>query len=89
VRPREEAKAVHDGTVAFVPTCVALSGDGQWLAVAGERAVCIIALATQAAVLDVRDAHAGTITAVAWSPDSAWVATASVDRTVRLWRPRL
>ena len=74
-----------DGTLPFVPVAVAFSPDGRAFAAAGERGVVVHDLERQAARLTVLDAHARPITGVAWSADGAWIATSSVDHTVRVW----
>lgn len=64
----------------------ALSPSGQELAVAGDSGAVMI-LNTQTWKLIRRfQAHAGTLTALAWSPDGRTLATGGVDKSINLWR---
>ncbi len=73
----------------------AFSPDGKWLAVAGDhpRITLIeadhpgqtIPLATLRGERRMRPHHTETITALAFWPDGKWLASASLDSTVRIW----
>ena len=74
---------------------VAFSPDGKWLAAAGDhpRITLIEAdhpgqttpLATLHGERRIRPHHTETITALAFWPDGKWLASASLDSTVRIW----
>ena len=62
---------------------LAWSGDGQYLAVAADQLITLVhADGTHLAVL--RD-HTDTVNRVAWSPARLILASASDDKTIRLW----
>jgi WD40 repeat protein len=65
------------------PAALALSPDGQLLAVAQAESVCLCSLATGQVVR--RCGHDLKVNALALSPSGKLLATASDDRTVRLW----
>ena len=79
---------MHEGTLPFSPIAVAFSPDGHLLAAAGERTLWVYALEQDKVLFAVPDAHTRAITGLVWSPDGAWVATASADHAIRLWRAR-
>lgn len=68
------------------PDCrdLAASPDGRLLAVAGRDGTRVWDLAT-ARPLQLLAGHTGTVTAVAFAPDSQVLATGGEDATVRLW----
>ena len=79
---------MQEGQLPFAPSCVGFSPDGKLLAAAGERTLWVYSVDLQAPVYTVDDAHTSAITGLVWSPDGSWVATASADRTIRLWHAR-
>jgi cytochrome c len=76
----EQVLRFHDGAV----NAVALVGDGR-VATSGEDAKIAIWKPGDAVPTTVFEGHTAPIAAIAASPDGAWLASASWDRTVRLW----
>lgn len=65
---------------------LAFSPDGKWLA-AGERDGKLrLFTASEGASVTSQDAHTNGIYGIAFSPDSQSVATASFDRTIKVWQ---
>jgi len=65
------------------------SADGRWVAFgAWDNTAALLVLddAVNATPVILRG-HVGRLGAIAFSPDSNWLATASEDRTIRLWSP--
>ncbi len=69
----------------YVVRSLAFDESGVYLAVTGNDAR-IFAGKTLAPVVTFSD-HAAPVTGACFGPDAAWIATASIDRTVRLWKP--
>jgi len=81
-------------------TAVAFSPDGRWLAagIAPDNTIRCRSTATmtpplkKGVLLAAEDdgrifrGHTGAITALAFSPDGAWLVSGSADRTIRLWK---
>jgi WD40 repeat protein len=63
---------------------LAWSADGQYLAVAGDKLITLVG--ANGSHLAVLSSHTDTVNRVAWSPAEAILASASDDRTIRLWR---
>jgi WD40 repeat protein len=85
-RPRRVAMAGSD-PVGASDSHVALSADGRTLAVSREREVRIynVTVPDQPRRTSTLLGHAGLVTSVTFSADGTMIATASQDRTVRLW----
>jgi WD repeat-containing protein 1 (actin-interacting protein 1) len=65
---------------------VRFSPDGNFLAIASsDRTVSIVDVATNAVVRTLTD-HTGSVTGIAWTPDSASLYTSSNDKTTKMWR---
>ena len=64
---------------------VAWSPDGRYLAVAADNSIFIIRSSDGVHLLVLQD-HTDTVNRLAWSPSASVLASASADRTIRLWR---
>ena len=71
----------------FMDGCASLafSPDGRRLAVGQQQRKILVLDASTLAVLDVLYGHAGSITALAFSVDGAYLASSSTDGTTRIW----
>ncbi len=65
-------------------TALAFSSNGKWL-VAGSWGGGIILREMSSGYTHTFAAHSGLITSIAIGPDSRWFASASTDRTIKLW----
>ncbi len=84
-RPQDVRELAVETGITDGPVHVAASGDGRWLAVAAQdNSIRLIDLTTgqQAAVLS---GHAGRVTALKFSANSARLWSAALDRSVRAW----
>jgi WD40 repeat protein len=68
------------------PNCMAFSPDGKWIAV-GESFTDVTEIWEVATgeQTDFLFGHDGEVTSLAWSPDSRFLASGSLDRSVKLW----
>jgi WD40 repeat protein/beta-lactamase regulating signal transducer with metallopeptidase domain len=67
---------------------LALSADGQTLALARDDHTIHLHQALSGKWLRTLSGHQGVVTSLVWSPDGTLLASGSVDHTVRLWDPR-
>lgn len=67
-----------------VPSCLAYSSDGEFLAVNGERIVYTYRTSDYT-VLSQGQPHAARVTCLAWAPNKARFVTGSIDSHVVLW----
>ncbi len=81
--PSGKLRATVPGRSIYLGT-LALSPDGRWLAVAGDRTVKLYDTQTGRLVHELFG-HRGTIRKVIFSPDSRRLATAGGDEGVKLW----
>ena len=67
----------------------AFSPDGRWVAFGSwNKTAALLALQDVATATPVfLSGHVGRLSAMAFSPNSLWLATASEDRSIRLWSP--
>src|SRR5262249_15169448 len=90
VRPPTGA-GVNSGAL----TCAALSSDGRLAAVGGAThgakdgsyAIYLISIES-GKLLSVFDGHSGSINSLAFSPDGKWLASGSMDKSIRIWNIR-
>lgn len=64
--------------------CVNISRDGQNIALGSVHSFMQVSTAEGDAIMT-GESHEGSVTAIAWSPDSKRVATGSSDATVKVW----
>jgi WD40 repeat protein/serine/threonine protein kinase len=73
------------GEPPAVPACLGFDPRGRYLALAGATSVQLWDPATGKQARAPLDGHGDRVNALAFSPDGALLATASTDRTVKLW----
>ena len=66
---------------------IAWSPDGRYLATVGFAAAADVWLADTGAFLATGPGHTGTVTSIAWSPDSTRVVSGAEDGYVKVWHP--
>ena len=72
----------------MVPSAVAFSPNGQWLATATYHGLVCIWDADGIESKQVLDAHKDSIRSLVYSPDDKFLATSSYDHTARLWESK-
>jgi hypothetical protein len=72
-----------------IPGATSLGPDGQRLAIglSGTATVVVVDLGTGREVFTLRG-HSWPVNDVGWSPNGRWIATSSVDDTVKIWEAR-
>jgi len=85
-RSDQESATVYSGSGSIL--LVGPSRDGQFLASAHGNSVCITTLPRfrSRASSTTLEGHAASVRAVTFSPDGLYIASASDDRTIRVWR---
>jgi WD40 repeat protein len=79
--PQVQRRAI---AVDAVPTAVAVSPDGKWIAVAAEQSIRVIA-AGDGQTAHTLAGHAAPVTALQFSGDGIRLLSGSKDKTLRLW----
>ena len=80
--PPREFRYVEDGGPV---TAVAFSPDTKFLGMAGNGEILIVNLQTATFVTPSLVGHTDTITKLSWSADGSFLASSSIDGTVRIW----
>jgi WD40 repeat protein len=76
----EELLRVGEGTLVDV----AVSPDGHVLALSGSMGIWLYETETLTLIKEL-NGHAGNVESVDWSPDVKYLASGSLDRTIRIW----
>jgi WD40 repeat protein len=87
VRQVQDGKLLFQGAHPDLPACLTFSPDGKYFAVGSVQTGMLHVWSVSDKVLTKKlKAHEGTVQDIAFSPDGAFLMSASADQTVKVWK---